>query len=328
MWKKINLNLITSLKVFYTNLCCFCIFLQSRKPSQSYVSEMKQRESTLQMNGCGVCIRHNGARRESEEKRKLFTTREDCLVHVKLWPAVHCLWCPSFNRLVDIMNEPDPPSATPKRTPALSELRSTLEPLSQSRRSSVAKCRPERGRAENFCFLQSLMKLAWSLKKGLKENLVSLSCDCWRGNSSAQVTVWTGWSQFRAAPGGIWLVLLLLYWASGALERVFSSTICCRHLQHIQRKQQVDTWDEQHANIRGERGATSMEPTKVRPHVPSIWKTWEDNFCHTQVHWFIFKSSKMKKLNVKCPDFKCVRLKCYTSSPSISFLPSKRLWSG
>lgn len=119
-----------------------------------------------------------GAQRETEEKRKLFTTGEDCLVHVKLWPALYCLWCLSFNRLVDIMNEPDPPSATLEWNPALSELRSTLEPLSQSRHSPVAKCRPKRGRAENFCFAQSLMKLAWSLKKGLKENLVSLSCDC------------------------------------------------------------------------------------------------------------------------------------------------------
>lgn len=126
---------------------------------------------------------------EAEEKRKLFTTGEDCLVHVKLWPAVHCLWCLSFNRLVDIMNEPDPPSATLERTPALSELRSTLEPLSQSRHSPVAKCRPKRGRAENFCFPQSLMKLAWSLKKGLKENLVSVSCDWWRGDSSVRVTL-------------------------------------------------------------------------------------------------------------------------------------------
>lgn len=156
---------------------CFWIILPL-KPSQNNVSEMKQKKNTLQMNCCGVCMRHNGALRECGEQRKLFTTREDCLVHVKLWPAVHCLWCLSFNRLVDIMNEPDPPSATPERTPALSELRSTLEPLSQSRYSPVAKCRPKRGRAENFCFLQSLMKLAWSLKKGLKENLVSLSCDC------------------------------------------------------------------------------------------------------------------------------------------------------
>lgn len=119
-----------------------------------------------------------GAQRGTEEKRKLFTTGEDCLVHVKLWPALYCLWCLSFNRLVDIMNEPDPPSATLEWNPALSELRSTLEPLSQSRHSPVAKCRPKRGRAENFCFAQSLMKLAWSLKKGLKENLVSLSCEC------------------------------------------------------------------------------------------------------------------------------------------------------
>lgn len=89
---------------------------------------------------------------EAGEKRKLFTTGEDCLVHVKLWPAVYCLWCLSFNRLVDIMNEPDPPSATLERTPALSELRSTLEPLSQSHHSPVAKCRPERGRAETFVF--------------------------------------------------------------------------------------------------------------------------------------------------------------------------------
>lgn len=66
-------------------------------------------------------------------RRKLFTTGEACLVHVKLWPALYCLWCLSFNRLVDIMNEPDPPSATPERTLVLSELRSTLGALGQSR---------------------------------------------------------------------------------------------------------------------------------------------------------------------------------------------------
>lgn len=68
-------------------------------------------------------------------RRKLFTTGEACLVHVKLWPALHCLWCLSFNRLVDIMNEPDPPSATPERTLVLSELKSTLGALGQSRRT-------------------------------------------------------------------------------------------------------------------------------------------------------------------------------------------------
>lgn len=64
---------------------------------------------------------------------------------VKLWPARYCLWCLSFNRLVDIMNEPDPPSATRERSPALSELRSTLEPLGQSgcRVHAAAKCRPQ-----------------------------------------------------------------------------------------------------------------------------------------------------------------------------------------
>ncbi len=171
------------------------------------------------------------------------------------------------------MNELDPPSATLERTPALSEFRSTLEPLSQSRHSPVAKCRPERGRAENLCFPQSLMKLAWSLKKGLKENLVSLSCDCWRGNSSVRVTVWTGCSQFRAAQGEIWLALLLLYRASGTQERVFLLTICCSHRhRHLSQKgQQVDTW-EQHVNVRREAGALSMEPTKAKSTVPNRWK--------------------------------------------------------
>lgn len=232
-----------------------------------------RKKNTLQINCSVICIRHNEALREAGEKRKLFTTGEDCLVHVKLWPAVHCLWCLSFNRLVDIMNEPDPPSATPERTPVLSELRSTLEPLSQSRHSPVAKCRPKRGRAENFCFLQSLMKLAWSLKKGLKENLVSPSCDYWRGISSVRVSVWTGWSQFRAAAGGIWLALLLLYQASGARERVFLLTIYCshRHPQLLQGGQQVDTWDEQHVNVQGEFGALSTEPTKARHRVLSRW---------------------------------------------------------
>lgn len=67
------------------------------------------------MNDRGACMVHNGALKEAGEKRELFTTGEDCLVHAKLWPALHCLWCLSFNRLVDIMNEPDPPSATPER---------------------------------------------------------------------------------------------------------------------------------------------------------------------------------------------------------------------
>lgn len=58
---------------------------------------------------------HNRAPKEAGERRELFTTAEECLVHAKLWPALHCLWCLSFNRLVDIMNEPDPPSATPER---------------------------------------------------------------------------------------------------------------------------------------------------------------------------------------------------------------------
>lgn len=34
------------------------------------------------------------------------------------------------------------------------------------------------------------MKLAWSLERGLRENLVSLGCDCWGGNSSVRVTGW------------------------------------------------------------------------------------------------------------------------------------------
>lgn len=78
-------------------------------------------------------------------KREVFTTAGDCLVHVKLWPARYCLWCLSFNRLVDIMNEPDPPSAMGERSPALSELRSTLEPVGQSGRRvpAAAKCRPQ-----------------------------------------------------------------------------------------------------------------------------------------------------------------------------------------
>lgn len=80
-----------------------------------------------------------------KRKRELFTTAGDCLVHVKLWPARYCLWCLSFNRLVDIMNEPDPPSAKGERSPALSELRSTLEPLGQWGRGvpAAAKYRPQ-----------------------------------------------------------------------------------------------------------------------------------------------------------------------------------------
>lgn len=78
------------------------------------------------------------------------------MVHVKLWPARYCLWCLSFNRLVDKMNELDTPSATGERSPALSELRSTLEPLGQSGLGvpAAAKCRP-RGRRKSrkllFC---------------------------------------------------------------------------------------------------------------------------------------------------------------------------------
>lgn len=67
------------------------------------------------MNDGGAWMVHNSAPKEAGERRELFTTAEECLVHAKLWPALHCLWCRSFNRLVDIMNEPDPPSATPER---------------------------------------------------------------------------------------------------------------------------------------------------------------------------------------------------------------------
>lgn len=81
------------------------------------------------------CAAEGFSHRTKGGRRKLFTTREDCLVHFKLWPALYCLWCLSFNRLVDIMNEPDPPSATPERSLVLSELRSTLGALGQSRRS-------------------------------------------------------------------------------------------------------------------------------------------------------------------------------------------------
>lgn len=36
------------------------------------------------------------------------------------------------------------------------------------------------------------MKLAWSLERGLKENLVSLGCDCRGGNSRVRVSGWAG----------------------------------------------------------------------------------------------------------------------------------------
>lgn len=212
---------------------------------------------------------------EAGERRELFTTGEDCLVHVKLWPALYCLWCLSFNRLVDIMNEPDPPSATGERTPALSELRSTLEPLGQSGRSPAAKCRPRKGRAENFCFPLSLMKLAWSLEKGLKENLVSLSCDCRRGGSSVRVTEWTGWSQSRAAPGRTWLAPLLLYRASATRERVFSSTICSNHRRPRRHPTgpKVLTWDWSQVNIWGEPGPPGLDSTNLSPREsPSRWR--------------------------------------------------------
>lgn len=96
-------------------------------PSLRKGSEMIPKSSQWTVEGFLQCTKGG--------RRKLFTTRDDCLVHVKLWPALYCLWCLSFNRLVDIMNEPDPPSATPERTPVLSELRSTLGALGQSRRS-------------------------------------------------------------------------------------------------------------------------------------------------------------------------------------------------
>ena len=109
-----------------------------------------------------------GAQWEAGEKRKLFTTGEDCLVHVKLWPAVHCLWCLSFNRLVDIMNEPDPPSATLERTPALSELRSTLEPLSQSGHSPVAKCRARKRKSRKLLFCSEFNEVGLVTQEGIK----------------------------------------------------------------------------------------------------------------------------------------------------------------
>lgn len=109
-----------------------------------------------------------GAQWEAGEKRKLFTTGEDCLVHVKLWPAVHCLWCLSFNRLVDIMNEPDPPSATLERTPALSELRSTLEPLSQSGHSPVAKCRAQKRKSRKLLFCSEFNEVGLVTQEGIK----------------------------------------------------------------------------------------------------------------------------------------------------------------
>ena len=109
------------------------------------------------------------------EEEKLFTTGEVCLVHVKLWPAVHCLWCLSFNRQVDTMNESGPPSATPEKGPVLSEFRITLEPLSQSHRSPREKCRPWRRRGASFCFPETLMKFAWSVLEGLAPNCITSS---------------------------------------------------------------------------------------------------------------------------------------------------------
>lgn len=91
------------------------VFKPLWKTSHGRVSEIKLKERKKKKHIANELHQHNGALREAGEKGKLFTTREDCLVHIKLWPALHCLWCLSFNRLVDIMNEPDPPSATPER---------------------------------------------------------------------------------------------------------------------------------------------------------------------------------------------------------------------
>lgn len=120
--------LLMTFKVFLVYSLAPClpeVFLSI--PSLRNGSEMIPKSSQCAVEGF--------SHRTKGGRRKLFTTGEDCLVHFKLWPALYCLWCLSFNRLVDIMNEPDPPSATPERSPVLSELRRTLGALGQSRRS-------------------------------------------------------------------------------------------------------------------------------------------------------------------------------------------------
>lgn len=126
---------------------------------------MKTEKSTLKMELLRGLYE---AQRQAGEKGKLFTTGEDCLVHVKLWPAVYCLWCLSFNRLVDIMNEPDPPSATLERTPALSELRSTLEPLSQSRHGPVSKVQARKRKSRKLLFSPEFNEVGLVTQVGIK----------------------------------------------------------------------------------------------------------------------------------------------------------------
>lgn len=112
------------------------------------------------------------------------------LVHVKLWPAVHCLGCLSFNRQVDIMNGDGHTFCHSRTGPVLSELRITLEPLSQSHGSPGANCRPWRREGEqrrrefreNFCFPGTLMKLALVSLGGIIAQTgvtcVTWPCDC------------------------------------------------------------------------------------------------------------------------------------------------------
>lgn len=126
-------------------------------------------------------------------KRELFTTAAECLVRVKLWPAPYCLWCLSFNRPVDVMNEPDPPSATGERSPALSELRSTLEPAGQSGHGvpAAAKCRPRRRRtSRKLLFCSEFNEVGPAAAAGRDQK-----------SGGARVSGVTGCSQCRAALG-------------------------------------------------------------------------------------------------------------------------------
>lgn len=151
-------------------------------------------------------------------------------MHVKLWPARYCLWCLSFNRLVDIMNELDPPSATGERSPALSELRGTLEPLGQSARRvpAAAKCRPQRRRKSRKLLFCREFNEVGPVTAGRDQK--SGGCQHRHGcPEGTRVSGVRGCSQSRVALGGTWLALLLPCLALAVLGRAFSSTTCSRH---------------------------------------------------------------------------------------------------
>lgn len=146
--------ILTTLNPWFRGVCNIFFLSLCSNQNQSLILQNARRKGEEKKRDIANGLL-KGTMGECKRKRKLFTTAGGCLVHVKLWPARYCLWCLSFNRLVDIMNEPDPPSATGERSPALSELRSTLEPLGQSghRVPAAAKCRPQGTKEEQETFV-------------------------------------------------------------------------------------------------------------------------------------------------------------------------------